>query len=222
MQNQLWQHWQARLLLTLCPKSPQTLLSGWGQVISSWISVCWSLPLTGHLWKLRLCWTMPHLLRVYLTVLFWVSASLTSIRTSLCLVSLCYHPISSSSPTSRPLQHTTMAGRLISLPLCYQCWLVICRSVLHHLSWHGSMFSDLHVPLADSALRQPGRMDVLVGVDIFVAGWLDLLVCYWPLKTEFGWVPSGSLMQRVLTDKVNLHVTVFWLSAQPQALMKLY
>ena len=56
-------------------RAPRTLPWSWGQVNSSWIAVCWSLP------------TM-----VYQAVLFQVSSSLMFVRTSLCLVVLCHHP----------------------------------------------------------------------------------------------------------------------------------
>ena len=169
------QHWQTPLLLTLFPKSPQTLLWNWGQVLSSSLAMHSSLLMTGHLWELGFCWTMDHLLCLYLNALFRVSASLKFIRTSVCLALLVHHPGLHFSPllAFRSLRHTTMGGRLILLSLCYQRWVVICQYILYNLSWHRSTFSD--VPLADPAFGWSEKIDLLLGIDMFV----DVLLHGW-------------------------------------------
>ena len=74
------------------------------------------------------------------------------------------------------------------------------------------------VPLADPGFGQPGRNDILLGVDIFV----DVLLHGWrtgppgspvALETEFGWVLSGSTKQNTPMDQVNLQATTFYVSA---------
>ena len=75
-------------------------------------------------------------------------------------------------------------------------------------SWNH--FSD--IPLADATFGQPGHIDLLLGVDVFVD---VLLHGRWngppgspvAIETKFGWMLSGSTDPT--TDLVNLHVTTF-------------
>ena len=77
-------------------------------------------------------------------------------------------------------------------------------------SW--SHISDL--PLADPAFGLPGRIDLLLGVTIFVnvlhqgrrMGPLGAPVA---LETEFGWVLSGNTEPITEAEQVNLYVTTF-------------
>ena len=73
------------------------------------------------------------------------------------------------------------------------------------------------IPLADPAFGQPGRIDLLLGVDIFVDVWLNGRRTGPPgspvaLETEFGWVLCGSL-ERGTSNQVNSQATVLHSSA---------
>ena len=78
------------------------------------------------------------------------------------------------------------------------------------LSW--DHISDL--PLADPGFGQPGRIDMLLGVDIFVDVLLQGRRTGPPgapvaLETKFGWVLSGSTERNTSSDQVNLQAVVF-------------
>ena len=76
--------------------------------------------------------------------------------------------------------------------------------------------SDL--PLADPTFGEPGRIDILLGVDIFV----DILLSGWrtgppgtpmALETEFGWVLCGGTERGTHTDQISVHTTAFHTTA---------
>ena len=78
------------------------------------------------------------------------------------------------------------------------------------LSW--KHLSDL--PLADPSFGEPGRVDILLGVDIFVDVLLNGRRTGPPgtpvaLETEFGWVLSGTIESCTPADQVNVHATAF-------------
>lgn len=78
------------------------------------------------------------------------------------------------------------------------------------LSW--KHISDL--PLADPSFGQPGRIDILLGVDVFVDVLLHGRRTGPPgtpaaLETEFGWVLSGSTDQGIPTDQINFQAIAF-------------
>ena len=78
------------------------------------------------------------------------------------------------------------------------------------LSW--KHISDL--PLADPTFGQPGRIDILLGVDIYIEILLHGRRTGPPgaptaFETEFGWVLSGSSRQDTPTEQTNLHATTF-------------
>ncbi len=67
------------------------------------------------------------------------------------------------------------------------------------------------IPLADPAFGQPGRIDIILGADVFVD---VLLHGQWTgppgspvaLETGFGWVLSGCTDPSASTDHANFHV----------------
>ena len=70
------------------------------------------------------------------------------------------------------------------------------------------------LPLADPGFGQPGRIDILLGADIFV----DVLLqgrrtrpsgSPVAIETEFGWVLSGSTDKSTSMDQVNLQAITF-------------
>ncbi len=75
------------------------------------------------------------------------------------------------------------------------------------LSW--SHLSDLL--LADPSFGQPGRIDILLGVDIFIEvllhGRQELTGDPTAFETEFGWVLSGSSNQDPPMEQTNSHAT---------------
>ena len=78
------------------------------------------------------------------------------------------------------------------------------------LSW--KHISDL--PLADPTFGQPGRIDILLGVDIYIEILFHGRRIGPPgapsaFETEFGWVLSGSSRQDTPTEQTNLHATTF-------------
>ena len=82
--------------------------------------------------------------------------------------------------------------------------------VLFDSSW--SHISDL--PLADPAFGLPGRIDLLLGVDIFVSVLRQGRQMGPPgapvaLETEFGWVLCGNTEPIMEAEQVNLYVTTF-------------
>ena len=89
---------------------------------------------------------------------------------------------------------------------------VTCDLPVHPVPFDLSWNHITGISLADPAFRQPSHIDILLGVDVFVdilhhgrrTGPLGSPVT---LKTEFGWVLSGSTAPSTLTkDQVNLHV----------------
>ena len=92
---------------------------------------------------------------------------------------------------------------------------VTCDLPIHpvpfELSW--KHISDL--PLADPSFGQPGRIDILLGVDIFVDVLLHGRRIGLPgtpaaFETEFGWVLSGTTRQPdTPTEQINLHATAY-------------
>lgn len=73
-----------------------------------------------------------------------------------------------------------------------------------------------NLPLADPNFGEPGLIDLLHGVDLFV----EVLINGWrtgppgapvPLETEFGWVLCGSTDHgtHAVPDQVNTHATAF-------------
>ncbi len=68
-----------------------------------------------------------------------------------------------------------------------------------------------NIPLADPAFGQPGRIDILLGVDVFVDVLLHGRRTGPPgspvaLETGFGWVLSGCTDPSASTDHTNFHV----------------
>lgn len=72
--------------------------------------------------------------------------------------------------------------------------------------------SDLH--LTDPGFGQPGRIDVLLGVDVFI----DILCdgrrpgppgSPMAFETEFGWVLCGNIGSITSSAQVNVHITTF-------------
>lgn len=91
---------------------------------------------------------------------------------------------------------------------------VTCNLPIYPVPFESSWSHISDLTLADPAFGQPGRIDVLLGVDVFV----DVLLhgrrngipgSPVALETEFGWVLCGSNDQSTSTDHVNLHVTIF-------------
>jgi hypothetical protein len=89
------------------------------------------------------------------------------------------------------------------------CDLPLCP-VSFDLQW--KHISDL--PLADPGFTQPGRIDLLLGADIFV----DVLRhgrrtgppgTPTAFETEFGWVICGSTGSTTSSTQANLHITTF-------------
>lgn len=88
------------------------------------------------------------------------------------------------------------------------------RPVPYKLEWQH--ISDL--PLADPGFGQPGRIDLLLGVDVYI----DILRhgrrsgptgSPTAFETEFGWVLCGSADPEPVTAQVSVHVTTFHASA---------
>ena len=89
------------------------------------------------------------------------------------------------------------------------CDLPLCP-IPFDLQW--KHISDL--PLADPGFGQPGRIDILLGVDVFV----DILRhgrrtgppgSPTAFETEFGWVLCGSAGSATSSAQANLHITTF-------------
>ena len=104
-----------------------------------------------------------------------------------------------------------------SLPLFCPRSPATCLCVLYvpfNLSW--KHISDL--PLADPSFGEPGRIDILLGVDIFV----DILLSGrrtgppgtpMALETEFGWVLCGGTERSIPPDQISVHSTAFHTTA---------
>ena len=89
------------------------------------------------------------------------------------------------------------------------CDLPLCP-VPFDLQW--KHVSDL--PLADPGFGQPGRIDILLGVDVFVdvlrhGRWMAPPGSPTALETEFGWVLCGSAGSTNSSTQANLHITTF-------------
>ena len=68
--------------------------------------------------------------------------------------------------------------------------------------------------LADPSFGQPGRINVLLGVDIFLSilhqgRWTGPAGALVALETEFGWVLGGSISSAPISDHVSCHVTAY-------------
>ena len=111
--------------------------------------------------------------------------------------------ISAVKPASRKIDVTAVVVPRVTcdLPL---------SPVAFDLSW--KHISD--VPLADPGFGQPGRIDILLGVDIFV----DVLLhgrrrgppgTPTAFETEFGWVLSGCTDTSATTNHALVHVATF-------------
>ena len=90
---------------------------------------------------------------------------------------------------------------------------VTCDLPMYPVPFESSWTHIVDLPLAEPAFGQPGRIDILLGVDVFV----DILShgrrvgppgSPVALETEFGWVLCGSTDSSMSTDHVNVHVTI--------------
>ena len=109
-----------------------------------------------------------------------------------------------------PIQHTgrSIAVTAVVVPKV-TCDLPLCP-VPFDLQW--KHITDL--PLADPGFGQPGRVDILLGVDVFVdilrhgrrTGPLGSPTA---LETEFGWVLCGSAGSATPHAHANVHITTF-------------
>ena len=84
--------------------------------------------------------------------------------------------------------------------------LVACHTTLsisYSLAW--SLLSDIN--LADPQFGQPGKIDVLLGVDIFVQVMQNGRGTGSPaaFKTEFGWVLAGEVSSSAHGNLVSSH-----------------
>ena len=75
----------------------------------------------------------------------------------------------------------------------------------------------LDLPLADPGFGQPGRSDILLGVDVFIdilrqGRWKSPPGFPTALETEFGWVLCGSVGFTQSSAQANVHVTTFHVS----------
>ena len=89
---------------------------------------------------------------------------------------------------------------------------VTCDLPVHPVPFDLSWNYITGISLVDPAFGQPSRINILLGVDVFVdilhhGRWTGPLGSPVALETEFGWVLSGSTAPSTLTeDQVNLHV----------------
>jgi hypothetical protein len=91
---------------------------------------------------------------------------------------------------------------------------VTCDLPVHPVPFNLSWKHISELPLADPSFGQPGRIDLLLGVDVFVDVLLHGRRTGPPgtpaaLETEFGWVLSGSTDQSVPMDQINFQATTF-------------
>ena len=118
----------------------------------------------------------------------------------------------SRSPASESQPHIALEEALSSLPSSYPRSLATYLSTLSPSTCLGSTCPTCLWLIQVSV--NPGRIDLLLGVDVFVDVLLHGRRTGPPgtpvaLETEFGWVLSGSTECSTPTDQVNVHATTF-------------